>query len=660
MPPNSGVRQRNSLNDIKSLRAQYRQALPSLTELFPDWSHNDLLFVMDECQGDLDLAITRISEGHANQWGQVKSKKPKPKPSSAQLNHKKSNHKSSSNNTTPTSTANALADGKALGNNSKSKNNGKHHKSKRNNSKKDKVEKEVVEKEEDEEEKKPSWASIAKGPTKPEVMVQPMEDSPSEAPPILTAREEKKVEVDNTMVKQLVDHIQEEVVEQVLEQITDKAIEQAVDQLNTHEPETLAAIVEEEPNAEPVVIAEPVVLAEPVVVSNTTTTTTTTIRKPTIRRLKQTEPVILPNNQQADLPSVNVQFGSLNLANGEEMSRDENEEAVEETAIIENIAKQAPQPLEEITVDVTPSPSPAPTIAQISEQAKPKETPIVATAATAATNTTTSSVVSNGLASFHNIDKPLPEPFHPQQQPAHIQPQQQQAVQPQPTQPHVYTEPYSMNPYATYVANIHNSVAGYSGGIPPDYYSADPQRMAYYDTSFYGHSPLMNGGANGHLFARDRYNTLPPHPPMEMMNQTPPPPPPHLAQQYPHPHSHPAHHAPPPPPPVPQAQNHGYYPLSYQQQQQQQQTQPPPQQPYVNKSMYNAAIPINKYDYSAYEDYYHQQQQLQQQQQQQQQNHDIMYTSNNHPAPSAPRAHPPFQQLYQPQQPQPPRQPYWH
>jgi len=34
-----------------------------------------------------------------------------------------------------------------------------------------------------------------------------------------------------------------------------------------------------------------------------------------------------------------------------------------------------------------------------------------------------------------------------------------------------------MNPYATYVPNMHNSVTGYTGGIPTDYYSADPQRM---------------------------------------------------------------------------------------------------------------------------------------------------------------------------------------
>jgi hypothetical protein len=63
-------------NDLRSLKHQQRSSsLNSLTELFPAWKEDDLLTVMDECQGDLDLAITRISEGHANQWGQVKSKR---------------------------------------------------------------------------------------------------------------------------------------------------------------------------------------------------------------------------------------------------------------------------------------------------------------------------------------------------------------------------------------------------------------------------------------------------------------------------------------------------------------------------------------------------------------------------------------------------------
>lgn len=66
MPPHSGPpRKNNNKNDIKSLRQLYRSSLPSLTELFPNWSQDDLLFVMDECQGELDLAIIRISEGES-------------------------------------------------------------------------------------------------------------------------------------------------------------------------------------------------------------------------------------------------------------------------------------------------------------------------------------------------------------------------------------------------------------------------------------------------------------------------------------------------------------------------------------------------------------------------------------------------------------------
>ncbi|KAG0756133.1 hypothetical protein G6F24_011363 [Rhizopus arrhizus] len=70
--------QPKSQNDFKTLKLRYKQYLSSLVELFPNWSQEDLLFVMDECQGDFDLAINRISEGYASQWGQVKTKKTKP------------------------------------------------------------------------------------------------------------------------------------------------------------------------------------------------------------------------------------------------------------------------------------------------------------------------------------------------------------------------------------------------------------------------------------------------------------------------------------------------------------------------------------------------------------------------------------------------------
>ncbi|KAI7906016.1 uncharacterized protein BX663DRAFT_498517 [Cokeromyces recurvatus] len=83
----------NNNNDLKSLRNQFKKAILPLKELFPEWSQDDLLFVMDECQGDLDLAITRITEGYANQWGQVKSKKPKPQSQPQPPNKKMNNNK---------------------------------------------------------------------------------------------------------------------------------------------------------------------------------------------------------------------------------------------------------------------------------------------------------------------------------------------------------------------------------------------------------------------------------------------------------------------------------------------------------------------------------------------------------------------------------------
>ncbi|KAG1051605.1 hypothetical protein G6F43_006197 [Rhizopus delemar] len=64
-------------NDLKKLKSKHSAKLPTLKVLFSEWSDDDLLFVLEEANGDLDLAIDRISEGHANQWGEVKTKKSK-------------------------------------------------------------------------------------------------------------------------------------------------------------------------------------------------------------------------------------------------------------------------------------------------------------------------------------------------------------------------------------------------------------------------------------------------------------------------------------------------------------------------------------------------------------------------------------------------------
>lgn len=39
------------------------QQLSSLKVLFPDWTEEDLLFTLQDANGDLDLAIDLISEG---------------------------------------------------------------------------------------------------------------------------------------------------------------------------------------------------------------------------------------------------------------------------------------------------------------------------------------------------------------------------------------------------------------------------------------------------------------------------------------------------------------------------------------------------------------------------------------------------------------------
>jgi hypothetical protein len=53
-------------NDLKKLKSKYSAKLPTLKVLFSDWSDDDLLFVLEEANGDLDITIDRISEGITN------------------------------------------------------------------------------------------------------------------------------------------------------------------------------------------------------------------------------------------------------------------------------------------------------------------------------------------------------------------------------------------------------------------------------------------------------------------------------------------------------------------------------------------------------------------------------------------------------------------
>jgi hypothetical protein len=49
--------------EVKHLKSQYKNELTKLQELFTEWSEADLLFALQENQGELELTINRIMEG---------------------------------------------------------------------------------------------------------------------------------------------------------------------------------------------------------------------------------------------------------------------------------------------------------------------------------------------------------------------------------------------------------------------------------------------------------------------------------------------------------------------------------------------------------------------------------------------------------------------
>ncbi|KAJ6790241.1 hypothetical protein PWT90_06849 [Aphanocladium album] len=63
--------------DLGELRKLYGDKTSVIREMFPDWSEADVLFALQETNGDQSEAVTRIAEGTISQWGEVsKAKKP--------------------------------------------------------------------------------------------------------------------------------------------------------------------------------------------------------------------------------------------------------------------------------------------------------------------------------------------------------------------------------------------------------------------------------------------------------------------------------------------------------------------------------------------------------------------------------------------------------
>lgn len=49
--------------EVGQLKRQYAESLKTLKEMFPDWTDEDIVFALQEEQGDVQATATRMSEG---------------------------------------------------------------------------------------------------------------------------------------------------------------------------------------------------------------------------------------------------------------------------------------------------------------------------------------------------------------------------------------------------------------------------------------------------------------------------------------------------------------------------------------------------------------------------------------------------------------------
>ncbi|KZT59579.1 hypothetical protein CALCODRAFT_493524 [Calocera cornea HHB12733] len=88
--PNSHPRANNATNtyappavdepeELRALKGKHGDALKLVREIYPDWTDEDVLYLLEEVQGDVSVAVSRISEGHAERWSSQTGKKKKEK-----------------------------------------------------------------------------------------------------------------------------------------------------------------------------------------------------------------------------------------------------------------------------------------------------------------------------------------------------------------------------------------------------------------------------------------------------------------------------------------------------------------------------------------------------------------------------------------------------
>ncbi|KAI4087153.1 MAG: hypothetical protein Q9206_005679 [Seirophora lacunosa] len=69
--PNSSLEEEGELGELKKM---YSSKLSTIKEMFPGWTDEDIVFALQETDGNLEGTINRMSDGNISQWGEVKKK----------------------------------------------------------------------------------------------------------------------------------------------------------------------------------------------------------------------------------------------------------------------------------------------------------------------------------------------------------------------------------------------------------------------------------------------------------------------------------------------------------------------------------------------------------------------------------------------------------
>ncbi|KUJ07985.1 uncharacterized protein LY89DRAFT_742281 [Mollisia scopiformis] len=62
-------------SEVGQLKKKYGTKVSTIKEMFPDWTDEDVVFALQETDGDLETTVDRITDGTISQWGEVSKTK---------------------------------------------------------------------------------------------------------------------------------------------------------------------------------------------------------------------------------------------------------------------------------------------------------------------------------------------------------------------------------------------------------------------------------------------------------------------------------------------------------------------------------------------------------------------------------------------------------